>query len=313
MDDKNAMIAINEISLMDMLEPDNAVILGLESLEDKEEEYSQYLGTFEYTIAYYYYERDKKITDREIIKLLTDIKYNLDKKLNYFTHPLGSELIANLVEVIEDEPITVHEFKLAIDYALTSIDNRSWMSDRQAYLKWICYYFDINISADDAMYVKKIKRLGKRYDISLEMIESLLAKAKDLEDEDEDEYLDPEQVARIEDFLALDDDERFDYLVENSPENLDIFMSYLFELEEKGEFEIMQKLAKRFSKKFGEMFALHLKLGDFFFVSHPNIARGYYDKALSALEKVDLIPDDLKLEISEEIKNNIRVCNKINS
>ncbi|ABE51704.1 hypothetical protein [Methanococcoides burtonii] len=129
MNDKNNIIDIDKYSLLDLFELDNTEILKLKSIEGKEEEYSMFLGTFEFTIAHYYHDNDKKITDKEVVNLLKDIKANLDKKMNYFQHLLGALLIDNLIEIFDEENITVHEFNLVIDYVLESIENHSWMSD----------------------------------------------------------------------------------------------------------------------------------------------------------------------------------------
>ncbi|MCD4806850.1 MAG: hypothetical protein K8R13_04655 [Methanococcoides sp.] len=303
--DDNIVIDIDNNSLLDILEPDNEEILKLKSLEDKEDEFSLHYGMFEQTIAYYYNEENGTITDKEVIKVLKDIRSNLGKKMNYFKHPLAESLIENTVEIGNEEAITVHEFNLVIDYMVKSIDNRSWMADRQAYLKWVCYYLDIATVEDNARYVKRVERLAKKHDMPPEMVDSLLEKNPNFKKGKASDslYLNSE-------FLAMNEDEKFDYLAKNATNEFNLFMAYLFELEKRGDIELAKKLAKRVSKKFGDIFTLHMKVGAFFMHIDPTISKGYYNRALASLENVKVISDDMKLEIAESIKDDIRLCDK---
>ncbi|WP_135605620.1 hypothetical protein [Methanococcoides sp. NM1] len=306
MNDKNNIVDIDKYSLLDLLEPDNAEILELESIEGKEDEYSMFLGTFEFTIAHYYHDNDKKITDKEVVNLLKDIKANLDKKMNYFQHLPGALLIENLIEIFDEENITVHEFNLVIDYVLEAVENRSWMSDRQAYLKWICYYIDITIEQEDQQYKKRVERLAKMYDIPPGAVDDLLEKSPDFVMGEA-----PDPLTLNSEFIAMNDDEKYEYLAENAPNDFNLFLAYLSELESNGNIDIAIKLAKRASKRFGEMFSLHLKIGEYFLHFDPNISKGYYNRAISSLEKVELIPDEMKKDIVESIKEDIRLCDKM--
>ncbi|AKB19588.1 hypothetical protein [Methanosarcina sp. WH1] len=44
--------------------------------------------------------------------------------------------VNNLIELLEEKPVTNHELHLVIDYVLEIIDNRSWMEDKQAYVNY---------------------------------------------------------------------------------------------------------------------------------------------------------------------------------
>ena len=52
-----------EASLFRHFEPDTPEVMIIKSLQGKEYEYSDYLGTIEYSIARYFYENDRKIKD----------------------------------------------------------------------------------------------------------------------------------------------------------------------------------------------------------------------------------------------------------
>lgn len=78
--------------------------------------HSNYLGTIEYSIARYFYENDRKIKDNDAVLALKNIRKNCGKNISFFKLDLEKEIVENLLELVEEEPITHHEFKLIIDY-----------------------------------------------------------------------------------------------------------------------------------------------------------------------------------------------------
>ena len=131
--------------------------MKIKSLQGKEYEYSDYLGTIEYSIARYFYEDDRKIKDEDAVSALKNIRKNCDKNISFFKRDLEKEIIENLIELLEGEPISHHEFKLIIDYVLEVIDNRAWMEDEQAYLKWALMLWGFSRKKR----VKSMKRASK--------------------------------------------------------------------------------------------------------------------------------------------------------
>lgn len=307
MDSNDTDIMNAGVSLSDFLEPDTPEVKLIRSIQDKEAEYSEHLGTIEGGIALYYYEHDNKITDKEIISILRNIKMNLDKDVSYFSHPFELLMLGPLADALEKKPITFHEFKLVIDYILWSIDNRSWMGDKQAYLKWICYFLGIYTAKEEKQYEESMEKLGKKLHLSEEDVDQLLMKGKRGFTDDEIEK------TRLEsEFFEMDDDEKLHFLAENTPEHFDLFSFYLLELKERRELELMKRLVKRVSKKFGDDPELYLHVAIFFMDEDPNIAKSYLAKALSKVEQLEGAQAQEKKSLEIKIKKLIRNCDRKN-
>lgn len=114
-----------ELSLSEYLETDNPEILEIKSLEYREPEYDEYLGAIEYSIALYYYENDRKIEDKDVILALKNIMLNYELDISFFSRDIEILIINNLIWPLREKPITHHEFRLAIDYVLWVIENRT--------------------------------------------------------------------------------------------------------------------------------------------------------------------------------------------
>jgi hypothetical protein len=295
------------VSLSDFLKSDTPEVKQIRSLQDNEAEYSEHLGTIEGGIALYYHEHDNTITDKEIISILRDIKMNLDKDVSYFSHPFEILMLGPLVDALEKKPITFHEFKLVIDYILWSIDNRSWMGDKQAYIKWICYFLGVYTAKEEKQYEERMEKLGKKLHLSEEDVDQLLLKSERKFTDDEMEK------TRIEsEFFAMDDGEKLHFLAENTPEHFDLFSVYLLELKERRELELMKDLAKKVSKKFGDDLELYLHVAIFFMDEDPNIAKSYLAKALSKVELLEGVQAQEKRSMEIKIKKLIRGCDRKN-
>src|SRR5665647_1960885 len=81
-----------EDSLFRHFGPDTLEVMKINSLQGREYEYSDYLGTIEYSIARYYYEDDRKIKDEDAVSALKNIRKNCDKNISFFKRDLFSEL-----------------------------------------------------------------------------------------------------------------------------------------------------------------------------------------------------------------------------
>ena len=143
---------------------------------------ADYLGTIEYSIARHFYEDDRQIKDKDAVSALKNIRKNCDKNISFFKHDLEKEIIETLIELLEGEPITHHEFKLVIDYVLEVIDNRAWMEDEQAYLKWATYVMGLFTEEESEEYEKSIKKLAAKLGLSSKHADLMLLKG------DEEDY-----------------------------------------------------------------------------------------------------------------------------
>ncbi len=299
-----------EDSLFRHLKPDTPETMKIKSLQGKEYEYSDYLGTIEYSIARYFYENDRKIKDKDAVSALKNIRKNYDKNISFFKRDLEKEILENLIELLEGEPITHHEFKLVIDYVLEVIDNRAWMEDEQAYLKWAAYVMGLFTEEESEEYEKSVKKLAAKLGLSSKHADLMLLKGKEDDyfefvekyGEDEGEGLTEEELAEMEEkFLSMTDAEKFDFLLENGPDLYELVGLYISMLSEGGEFEKLQELYRKLNEKYDDFIYLDVFMGGAYIEKDPALAKSYFEKALKILDKLDDLPDSTK----EVIRTNL--------
>lgn len=303
-------------SLSRYLKPDTPETKEMKSLQGKEYEYSDYLGTIEYSIARYFYENDRKIKDKDAVAALNNIKNNYDKKISFFEQDLEIEIIENLIELLEDEPISHHEFKLAIDYVLEVIDNRSWMEDDQAYLKWAAYVMGLFTEKEREEYETEIRKLAARMGFSSKHADLMLMKGEE-EDyfefvenygaEGTEELTDEELIAEMEKrFLSMPEDEKFDFLLENGPEFYELVGLYLSDLSERGEFDKIQTLYRKLTEKYDDFLYLYVYMGGVYLEKDPSLAKSYFEKALETLDRTDELSDSTREVLRAQFLNLIK-------
>lgn len=178
-DTEDIFIEEGEDSLFRHLAPDKPEAKKIKNLQGREYEYAEYIGMLEYSIAIYFYKIDKKITDRDAISALKSIRKNCRKNISFFNKGLEKEIIRSLIEVLEEKPITSHELKLVINYVLDIIDNRSWMGDEQAYIKWVAYIMDLFTEEEKGEYEKSIRKLAADMGLSSKHADLMLMKGKE--------------------------------------------------------------------------------------------------------------------------------------
>lgn len=291
-------------SLSRYLKPDTPETKEMKSLQGKEYKYSDYLGTIEYSIARYFYENDLKIKDKDAVAALNNIKNNYDKKISFFKQGLEIEIIENLIELLDDEPISHQEFKLAIDYVLEVIDNRSWMEDEQAYLKWATYVMGLFTEKENEEYEKSVKKLAARMGMSSKHADLMLMKG---DEEDYFEFVEnygaeggeglteEELVAEMEKkFLSMPENEKFDFLLENGPEFYELVGLYISDLSERGEFDKIQDLYRKLTEKYDDFLYLYVYMGGVYVEKDPALAKSYFEKALDTLDRLDDLSDSTR-------------------
>ena len=307
-----------EDSLFQHFGPDTLEVMKINSLQGREYEYSDYLGTIEYSIARYFYEDDRKIKDEDAVSALKNIGKNCDKNISFFKRDLEKEIIENLIELLEGEPISHHEFKLIIDYVLEVIDNRAWMEDEQAYIKWAAYVMELFTEEESEDYEKSIKKLAAKLGMSSKHADLMLLKGNEDDyfefvenyGEDEGEELTEEElIDEVErKFLSLTDAEKVDFLLENGPDLYEFVGFYISELSERGEFEKIQELYRKLIEKYDDFIYLYVFMGGAYIEIDPALAKFYFEKALTSLDKLDDFSDSTKevlraniLELIEKI------------
>jgi len=308
-----------EESLFRHFEPDTPEVMRIKSLQGKEYEYSDYMGTIEYSIARYFYENDRKIKDKDAVSALKNIRENCDKNISFFKRDLEKEILENLIELLEGEPITPHEFKLIIDYVLEVIDNRAWMEDEQAYIKWAAYVMGLFTEGESEEYEKSVRKLAAKLGLSSKHADLMLLKGEEDDyfefvekyGEDEGEGLTEEELmAEMEEkFLSMTDAEKFDFLLENGPDLYELVGLYISVLSERGEFEKLQELYEKLIEKYDDFIFLDVFMGGAYIEKDSALAKYYFEKALKILDNLDDLPDSTKEAIRANLLDLIQKIN----
>jgi len=295
--------------------PDTPEVKRIKSLQGREYEYAEHIGIVEYSIARHFCEADRKIKDRDAVSALKNIRKNFNKEIAFFKPGLEREIVKNLIEVLEEKPITQHELKLVIDYVLDVIENRAWMEDDQAYIKWAAYIMNLFTEEESEEYEKSIKKLAARLGLSGKHADLMLMKGNE-EDyfefveeygeesqgeeegwgEEEGEELDEEElIAEMESkFLSMEDSEKFDFLMENGPDFYELVGLYISGLAEKGEFGRIQELYSKLTEKYDDFLYLYVYMGATYLEIDPALARSYFELALKALDNLEDLSDSTK-------------------
>jgi hypothetical protein len=92
------------------------------------------------------------------------LNYELD--ISFFIRNIEIQIINYLICPIMEKPITHHEFQLVIDYVLWTIENRAWMDDTQAYVKWIAYVMGFYSEEEEKKYESEFKKAAKKRGMS---------------------------------------------------------------------------------------------------------------------------------------------------
>jgi len=206
---KQKFIPLNRLLLEDSEE-----VKRIKSLKQREEEYAYLLGPIEHTIASYY-SGNRKLRDKDVEKILKNLRSNYSQNSDFFKEPLEKEIISQLSLALQDTETMHRELYLSISYIIWSIDNRAWTGDNRAYLDWVLNFFDMMSKQEKKEFKKKYDDLGKEFGIDEEKIRAMTAGSGELDDEEvyvpseEDEAWSKEDS----EYFAMSDDEKCDYLL----------------------------------------------------------------------------------------------------
>lgn len=306
--------AEDNFSLSELLVPDTPEVKEIKSLYDREEEYSDYLSEIEFSIAEYYYEENRKVKDKDVISALKNIKQNRDKPISFFEKDLEREIVESLIEPLEENPLTNHEFNLLLDYVLWTIDNRSWVEDKQAYVKWITYVLGFFSEEEEKKYEKQFKKSVSKLGLSGAQIDMLLMKKEPTEDffEEGDIFegiIDKSEVFgedRTPDdletgFFLMTDEEKFNFLLDKGPDYVELVQAYISELVDKEDFERVQDFYKKVNEKYGDFFPTHFIMATAYLDKDPALSKSYFEEAMRTAEKHKEIPKEMKESLRENI------------
>lgn len=299
---------ITDFSLAELLETDTPEVKNIKTIHEKEDEYVLHLLAFEYSLASHYLENNRKLTDKEVVEILRHIKQNIDTNLSILDDRLETAILQNVKEALIEEPISRHELLLVIDYILWCIDNRSWMEDRQGYVKGLCYMLNLYTDLEEKQYEQHVKKLGKKLGLDEDSIDGLLMKNGMPIEQSEEEI---KTISLESEFFAMDDKAKTDFLLEHGYEHFDLLVTYIAELEERKEFGMIKELTSKYSRKYDDKTEIYMIAGTAFLEEDKNRAKSYYCKALHELEKDKNVTEETKAIMSKELKNLIKGCDRM--
>lgn len=292
------------INLTRLLKKDNPEIKKIKSLFNREGEYADFLGPTEYILAKHFLE-NRKLKDKDVEKAIKNIKKNYAKDIDFFENELEKDIMFELSSNLQqNRKITHHELMLVLNYLLWCIDNRSWMADKQAYVKWSAYFLKLFDEKEMKKYEDSFMKIAKRMGIPKEKIDVMLLKS----DKDVCSQKEKEENMIESEYFSLDDKEKFDFVIKHLMENPYLIELYAVELEEKKEYET----AKRFYKKLLELMPgfppAEISLGVIYKnMGNPHLAKHHLENALKTLDEVneEIIPANQKEILINEINKEL--------
>ncbi len=290
------------IPLRKLLKEDTEAIKHIKSIYEKEQEYSDFLGEIEHAIAEYFYYEDENIKDEDIKNILKKIKENYLKDLNFFKHELEIEIMEVLSEVLEEYPITHHELKLVLDYILWAIDNRTWMQDKQAYVKWIAFSHELYDSKEAKEYENNIEDFGKKIGMPQSAIDAVLLRNDDFNIDDEQKALGKEES----EFFSMDDKQKFNFLMEKGTLFANLINDFLIELAENGDYSTIDKFYNEFTGQYPDFIPIYVFMAQIYFHKNSIMAKHYIENGIKELDNSTTMPDDIRMKMKDMLKNAIK-------
>jgi len=114
----------------------------------------------------------------------------------------------------------------------------------------------------------------------------------------EGELTEEELMAEIESkFLLMEDEEKFDFLLERGPEFYELTGLYISELAEKREFNRIQELYSKLTEKYDNFLYLYVIMGATYLEIDPSLSKYYFEQALKTLDKLDGFSDSTRKKL----------------
>ena len=292
------------INLKKLLKEDNPEITKVNSLLYSEDEYADFLGPIELIVAEHYL-RDRKLTDKDVEKVFKNIKKNYAEDIDFFEEEIDKDIMFELsCNLQENRKITHHELKLIFNYLLYCIDNRTWMPDKQAYVKWTAYFLSLFSEKEKKKYEESFIKLAKRLGIPKDKVDAMLLKS----DIDPCSAEEKESSKLQSEYFSLDGNNKFDFVLNNWNKNPYLLEMYSIELEENKEFDKAEKLYKKILEIAPEFPPVEVLLGSLYKkMGNKYLADYHLNNALKSLDNVpdEAFPEEVKNQMREEIKKNL--------
>jgi hypothetical protein len=267
-----------------LFKPKNEVIeKNLKSIYNRERDYMSFLIIIEDRVIDEYKEFPRT-KDKKIINYLKNLMENLDKDIDYFDSDFEADIYEGFVLTLMNNKITEYELKLCIKHVLWAIDNRSWMNNPQAYVKWLAYFHDEMDEREKKKYRSNIKKMGREMGLPKKEIDMILN--NDYENHDFPEY---DDVQESSEFFNLSEDEKIDFILNDPEENFELGFSFLSELIDNDSLDKAEKLAKVLYEVTEDNPALEVVFGEIYIKKkNKHLARFYLESAMKKLEHFDL-------------------------
>ncbi|MBI5390209.1 plasmid pRiA4b ORF-3 family protein [Candidatus Woesearchaeota archaeon] len=286
-----------------LLREDNDSIKQMKTLFNKEEEYEDYLGAIEFTIANYFLEH-RNLKDKDVERIIKNLKKNYLQNIDLFETELEREIIDALCMALQEKSITPHELRLIFDYILWSIDNRTWVPDKQAFVKWLPYFFELYEDKEMRNYHINLTKIARRMGVPHAQIDMLLNRGETEIDEGE------KDKSKIESqFFSLHADEKFNFIVENGLLNPYLVQSYILELDKTKEFETVERLCKKLMEQSNNFPMFEFLLGlNYNCLKNPILAKHHMENAVRTIEEcpANLLPAEEREKMLQQMKAEIR-------
>lgn len=291
------------VPLGNLLKEDNDSVKQIKTLFNREGDYEDYLGAIEFTIANYFLE-NRNLKDKDVENAVKNIRKNYMQEIDFFEMELEKEIMLKLSLALQEESITHHELKLIFDYILWCIDNRSWMPDKQAFVKWLPYFFELYEEDEMRKYKLNLTKIARRIGIPQAQVDAML-NIEEAEVSDEQK-----NMSKLESkFFSLEDDKKFDFIVENAIINPYLMQSYIMELDEKEDFETVERLCKKLMELSNNFPMFEFLLGlNYNNMQNPILAKHHMENAVKTMEESpsDFFPPEEREKMLNDMKKEIK-------
>ncbi len=164
---------MNTVNLKNYLKKDTEGVKKLKSLLDMEYEYRFFLGAIEYSLGEAYLV-NKGFSDNDAVGMIKNLKEHHLNDISSFKTETEKNIIGRLFDELQRKKISHHELSLAFDYILWAISNRSWLNDKQAYVKWNAYHHGLLDGEEYEEYRRYFRKRCEKIGVPKQQIDAIL-------------------------------------------------------------------------------------------------------------------------------------------
>jgi tetratricopeptide (TPR) repeat protein len=283
-------------NLNTLLKKDTLKIKELKSLLNSEYKYRFIFGAIEYSFGEEYVYENHKFSDANAIAIIKNLKANYTKDISFFRKELEQIIIKRLIKEVKKAKIMHYELLLVFDYILWSIDNRRWLNDPQAYVKWNAYHHGIMDDKENSKYRKELKKKCTALGIPKNEINAIL-------DEDYDKIKIDTEAVRIESEYFSATDKTF-FVLKNMLQHPYLIDTHGFSLEEEEKYDEAISFYKQVLEKIPEFPPIECSLGLLYEkTGNKVLAEIHITNAIQMLDRMpkDILPEEQLVALRKEL------------